>query len=266
MIKIGDFSRLCRVPVSALRYYADLGLLQPAFIDQFTGYRYYTVEQLPRLYRILALRDLGLSLEQIGTVLRESLSAEEIRGMLRLQQAQLRQQIEQEQGRLARVEARLRQIEQEGTMSSYDVVLKEVAPQLVAGIRAVIPTYGAIGALFDELYAYLGQHGAGGLAVGLDHNEEYMERDPDMEAVAYLQASVPEGGRVKVYTLPGGTVATTINKGPYEQLSQAYAALMTWMEVGGYKSVGPSRELYLHMGETPADHVTEVQIPVERKG
>lgn len=149
-------------------------------------------------------------------------------------------------------------------MSSYDVVLKEIAPQLVAGIRSVIPSYGAIGGLFDELYAYLGAHGAGGLAVGIDHNTEYMERDPEMEAAAYLEAPVPEGSRVKVYTLPGGTVASTIHKGPYEGLSQAYAALMAWLGPSGYQPVGPSRELYLHMGETPEGHVTEVQIPVSR--
>lgn len=262
MLKIGEFSRLCSVPVSALRYYADLGLLPPAQVDRLTGYRYYTAEQLPRLHRILALRGLGLSLEQIGAVLREDLSAEAIRGMLRLRRAELHQRIEEEQARLAHVEARLRQIEQEGAMSSYDVVVKELEPQLVAGIRAVIPSYGSIGPLFDELFAYLGRHGAGGLAVGIDHNEGYMERDPDMEAAAYLQAPVPEGGRVKVYTLPAATVASTIHKGPWEGLTDAYSALMAWIAPSGYEAAGPSRELYLHMAETPDGHVTEVQIPV----
>jgi DNA-binding transcriptional MerR regulator len=84
MLKIGAFSRLCRVPVFALRYYADLGLLPPAEVDPFTGYRYYTLGQLPRLHRILALRDLGLSLEQIGVMLCKPLSPEQLQGMLRL--------------------------------------------------------------------------------------------------------------------------------------------------------------------------------------
>lgn len=264
MLKIGDFSRVCRLPVSALRYYAELGLLTPIHVDPFTGYRYYTVEQLPRLHRILALRDLGLSLEQIGQVLNDGLSAEQIRGMLRLRQAELRQQVEEEQARLARVEARLRQIEQEGAMPSYDIVLKELQPQLVAAIRAVIPTYGAIGGLFDELYGHLGRHGAGGLAVGIDHNEGYMERDPDMEAAVYLQAAVPASDRVAVYELPACTAATTIHQGPYDQLSQAYAALMAWLPANGLQPAGPCRELYLQMGETPDGNVTEVQIPVVR--
>ncbi|NTU79645.1 MAG: MerR family transcriptional regulator [Chloroflexales bacterium] len=262
MIKIGDFSRMCRVPVSALRYYADLGLLPPAYVDPSTGYRYYSVAQLPRLHRILALRDLGLSLEQIGSVLRDNLPAEQIRGMLRLRQAELRQQIEEERARLARVEARLYQIEQEGTMSSYDVVVKAVEPQLVAAIRTIIPTYSAAGTLFEELYAYLGQHGSGGLPAIQDHNDEYKERDPDVEAMVYLAAPVPAGGRIKVYTLPGATVASTMHRGPYEQMGQAYAALMAWIQANGYRIAAPSRELYLQMGETPDGHVTEIQFPV----
>lgn len=263
MIKIGDFSRICQVPVSTLRYYADQGLLPPAQVDPFTGYRYYTLDQLPLLHRIVALRDLGLSLEQIGLVLREKLATTEIRGMLRLRHAELSQQIADEQARLARVAARIRQIEQEGTMSGYDVVLKEVAPQPVAGIRQIIPHYGAIGPLFDELYAYLGRHGAGGLAATIDHNEGYMERDPDMEAAVYLQGEVPASERVKVYTLPAATVASTIHKGAWEGLNAAYTALMAWIEPSGYRVVGESRELYLHMAESPDGHVTEVQIPVQ---
>ena len=106
MFKIGDFSKICRVPVSALRYHADIGLLEPAQVDKFTGYRYYSLDQLPRLNRILALKDLGLSLEQITHILRADLPAEQIRGMLRLKQAEIRQQVEEAQTQLARVEAR----------------------------------------------------------------------------------------------------------------------------------------------------------------
>lgn len=62
MIRIGLFSKLSQVPVKTLRYYNEIGLLEPAEIDSFTGYRYYSVTQLPRLNRILALKDLGLSL------------------------------------------------------------------------------------------------------------------------------------------------------------------------------------------------------------
>jgi DNA-binding transcriptional MerR regulator len=106
MFKIGDFSKLSRVSVKTLRYYDEVGLLKPIQIDRFTGYRFYSVDQLPRLNRILALKDLGFSLEQIGRLLDEELPPSELRGMLRLKQGELQQQVDEQQSRLARVEAR----------------------------------------------------------------------------------------------------------------------------------------------------------------
>src|SRR5438046_2580385 len=132
MFKIGDFSRLTKVSAKALRYYDELGLLRPACIDRFTGYRYYSAHQLPRLNRILALKDLGFSLDQIGTLLDEGLPAEQIRGMLKLKREEIRQLVAEEQARLARVEARLRQIEQEDAMPEHEVILKRLEPMTVA--------------------------------------------------------------------------------------------------------------------------------------
>ena len=83
MFKIGDFSKLIQVSVKKLRYYDEIGLLKPVQVDRFTGYRYYSFEQLPRLNRILALKDLGLSLEQIVQLLNEAVPANTIRGMFR---------------------------------------------------------------------------------------------------------------------------------------------------------------------------------------
>ena len=128
MYRIGEFSKICRVPVSALRYYSDLGLLPPVQIDPGSGYRYYEATQLPRLNRILALKDLGLSLDEIGSILNDELSAVELRGMLRLKRAEMSQAVAEQQARLARVENRLRLIEGEGNMPDYEIVLKELEP------------------------------------------------------------------------------------------------------------------------------------------
>src|SRR5512136_2701540 len=119
MLKIGDLSKLSRVSVKTLRYYDETGLLKPTQVDRFTGYRYYSFDQLPRLNRILALKDLGFALEQIAQLLSEDLPAAQLRGMLRLRQAELSQHVQDELDQLTRVEARLRQIEQEDTMSTY---------------------------------------------------------------------------------------------------------------------------------------------------
>src|SRR5690242_2411161 len=121
MFKIGEFSKLVQVSVPTLRYYDQVGLLKPALVDQETGYRYYSANQLPRLHRILALKSLGFDLAQIAAVLAEGITPEQMRGMLRLRHAQISQQLVDAQNQMKEVEARLQHIEQEERISSYDV-------------------------------------------------------------------------------------------------------------------------------------------------
>jgi predicted transcriptional regulator YdeE len=273
MLKIGDFSKLAQVSVKALRHYGRLGLLKPAWIDRFTGYRYYRPDQLPRLNRILALKELGFSLEQIRQLLRDDLSAAELRGMMRLKHAELERQVQAEQARLARVEARLRQIEREGALPDYEVVLKSVLPQRVIGIREVIPSFGDIGRLFGELRAYLqGQN------VSLDvtsptmaiyYDGEHRERGIDVEAAAPIARRLAGISRATVHELPAVEImACAVHQGDYEGLPEAYGALMAWTETSGFQMVGPNRDLYLQgpsRGLEPAQYVTEVQFPVKKK-
>jgi effector-binding domain-containing protein len=266
MLKIGEFSKLSRVSVKALRHYDEIGLLRPVRVDPFTGYRFYGHEQLPRLNRVLALRDLGFTLEQVGLMLDEGVSADQLRGMLRLRRADLVRELDAGRERLARVEARLRQIEQEGRMPAYEVVIKKVDPQLVAGVRDRLAAYGEIGRLFGELYGYLGPLGAAGLGGSLWHDGEFKESEIDGEAISFLARPVPEVERVRVYELPAATVASTVHRGAYSSIDQAYAALMGWIEANGYRLAGADREIYLQGGQDPEDpsYVTEIQQPVEK--
>src|SRR5215472_9864508 len=161
MLKIGEFAQAGQVSIATLRHYDQHNLLKPSALDPATGYRYYSLDQLPRLNRIVALKDLGFSLQQIAQILEENLPLEQLQGMFKLKQAQIQQVIETEQSRLERIAARLRQIEQEGTMPAYDIRLKQVDPILVATIRAAVspedaPRYER---LYTKLSAYLHQQG-----------------------------------------------------------------------------------------------------------
>jgi DNA-binding transcriptional MerR regulator len=120
MFKISEFARFTQASAKALRLYDELGLLKPAHVDPFTEYRYYSADQLPRLHRIIALKELGFSLEQIKPMLDERVSADQIKGMLMLKRAEAAQAMQAEQARLMRIEARLQRIELEGKMSPYD--------------------------------------------------------------------------------------------------------------------------------------------------
>ena len=131
MLKIGEFSKLSQVTIKTLHHYDEFGLLNPIHIDPSTSYRYYSVDQLPRVHRIMALKELGLSLEQIKLMVDDELPADEIRGMLTLRQAQIQQQLREEQDRLNRVAFHLRMIELEGQIPKLDVVIKAI-PEIYA--------------------------------------------------------------------------------------------------------------------------------------
>lgn len=278
VLKISEFSRLTKVPAKTLRFYDDIGLLKPASVDRFTGYRYYSAAQLPRLNRILALKGLGLSLEQIKDVLDEDLSAEQIRGMLRLKLAEIQQNLIQEQQRLAYVEAMLSQIEQENKMSEYDVIIKSVAPFKAAGIRVVAPRWDQLSVTlnhaFDELADYIRSHGAAlspnpeECGITLYHDEEWRETDIQLEAVFGITGDLAPSSRVQVYTMPSvEMMASTVHHGSFASLGSAYNALTNWIEQNGYEISGPSREInlvYERHGD-PNKYVTEIQFPVRKR-
>jgi effector-binding domain-containing protein len=274
MIRIGDFSKLSRVSVKTLRFYDEMGLLKPVEVDRFTGYRYYEFDQLPRLYRILALKDLGFSLEEISRLLEGDLPVEQMRGMLKLRQAEIRQRMEEEAARLERVELWLREIEQEDSMSKYDVVIKNIEPTKVASVRGVVPTPPDQRSLWDELMGYLHQKGTRmiGPPMAVYHDKEFKERDWDIEVVMPISDETPSDQRVQVYDLPGAEkMACVVHTGSFATIGEAYDALAKWIDQNGYQIVGPGRELNLRLPDKLGDQndpntVNEIQFPVEKVG
>jgi DNA-binding transcriptional MerR regulator len=272
MIRIGDFSKLSRVSVKTLRFYDEMGLLKPIEVDRFTGYRYYEFNQLPRLYKILALKDLGFSLEEIGRLLETELPTEQMRGMLKLRQAEIRQRVEEEAARLERVELWLRQIEQEDSVSRYDVVIKKIDPIKVASVRGVVPTPPHQRSLWDELMDFLQQKNARmiGPPMALYHDPEFKERDWDIEVVMPLEGDIAPSQRVQVYELPGAAkMACVVHTGSFATIGEAYDALARWIDQNGYQIVGPGRELNLRLPDKLGDQhdpgtVNELQYLVEK--
>lgn len=266
MLKIGDFSSLSQVSIKTLRYYDERGLLSPAHVDAQSGYRYYSASQLSRLHRILALRDLGFTLEQIAECLRDNITAEQMRGMLLLRKAEQQARVEEERDRLGRIQSRIRLIEQEKSMSQ-EVILKEVPKQWIASARETIANYPAVGKLYPRVFNAMGPNMSQmTICVALWHDPEYKESNVDAEAGVYLQSPIkaPEG--VRVYELAGCTAASFIHNGSYQRLPEAYDALLRWVASNGYQVAGPIRELYLHSSmpvrQDDESYVTEIQVPV----
>ena len=221
---------------------AFIETLKPAQIDKFTGYRYYAIEQLPRLNRILALKDLGLSLEQIGDLLKRDLPADQLRGMLTLKQAEIEQQMQAMQTQMRRVEARLKQIEREGKPSPYEVVIKSVEAQTIASCRRVVPNFDVMVdyrcEMYNALYRWLAEHDLAPQEheLAIYYNSEYVERDIDMELgtpvdrAAVQQAALPEA--LTVSDLPAvETMASVIHNGDMWDIGQAMAARFAPVEI-----------------------------------
>ncbi len=271
MIRIGDFARLSQVTIATLHHYDELGLLKPSSVDKFSGYRYYSVAQLPRLNRILALKDLGFSLDQIEVVLAGNLTADQLRAMLATRRAEVEQQVSEVQGRLRRIEARLRQIEMEDRMPDYDVVLKTTPAMLIASRKVTIPTNDQVpeylGVAYEDVYSHIRQQGAKdtGACFALWHQGSDVYTNEVAEAAVPLDRTIPTSETVAVYELPPTQVASVVHHGDFEDFTQGHTALMTWIEANGYRIVGPYREIYIkHDDKNMNDSATEIQYPVEK--
>ena len=270
MLTIGEFARLGRVSPRMLRHYDELGLLVPERAGPSSGYRLYGVRQLRRLHTIVALRDLGFSLDQIRQVLASEVPAEELRGMFRLRKAQIEQSLGEEQDRLRRVEAHIRALEWSTVM---DIVIKHTQPARVAVASASGLSHADIGAAFGRLMpavaARLATVGAKpGIGVGIyaDSGGTAAEGEITLHAGFDIgDQDVPDSEAVHVVDLPPLEVAAAVYHGPGDGILGAWEALVQWIDDSGYRLTGDCRELYHEWDDDdPSRNVMELQQPIVR--
>lgn len=273
MFRIGEFAQIAQVSTRQLRFYDQLELLRPEHTDQQSGYRYYAIRQLPRLNAILALKDLGLTLEQIGSLLEDAVSPEALRGMLLLKKTETEQAIQAEKQRLRHIESRIAQIDRQGGSAGYDVVAKSLPSQpilathhSVAGFEEAGPLVAAVAAAGQ---AALRPSGRGNLVV-------LARNDPDSDrldlTIGYLLPRARERGlTIDGFTfspqnLPAiKTAATVVRQGTNPESHAAFGAIGTWIEANGYSIAGPSREIFLEPVLEPPGFekaLVEIQFPV----
>jgi predicted transcriptional regulator YdeE/DNA-binding transcriptional MerR regulator len=285
MLKIGDFSKLAHVTVKALRHYARLGLLQPVWTDRLNGYRYYSLDQLPRLNRILALKEMGFSLYQVRELLDAELPPIRLRQLFDQKQQELHQKLEAEQTRLNRVAERLAWIEYEGCLPEYEVAIKSIPALPVISMRAMVPVLRdlpdqclSMHQMIDRWCTSAGLPTTGSWMV-LYHNPEYYERNLDIQIAVLLERQVRLRERqrskaIEMTLLPAVASMASLLQPAAGQVSEpSYTALYTWIERNRFHVSGPARELYLSDPEalqtqasgesTPGASLIEIQIPVE---
>jgi DNA-binding transcriptional MerR regulator len=254
MFQISAFARLAGISAKQLRAYDDIGLFRPVWVDPSSSYRYYSPAQLPELRRILALRQLGMPLEEI-----RALAAG---GDLRVALDRRREELERER---RRVDERLAALEiSVADDSVLDVVVRPVAVEAVAAS----PVTPRVSDAFDRLELYVRAHG------------RRAHRPPGAiadEGIIFVPVTgpVPSSEAVEYRRLPAVRVASVIHRGPYSGVAAVREALRRWVAASGLRHAGPLRTLYLQFGADPAlrlppgwtverdeEFVTELQLPV----
>ncbi|WP_420630686.1 MerR family transcriptional regulator [Candidatus Leptofilum sp.] len=274
MFRIGEFSRIAQTTIIQLRHYDQIGLFQPEYIDQFTGYRYYRATQLPDLNRILAMKDLGLTLEQIKQLVQEKVSVDELRGMLTLKKAQVEQELSETVATLRLIDARLSQIEREGGMSHDDVVIKEIPAQPFFGFRAVLPDTRKVGKITGEMRRLLPSRVSKkklGYFTAVFHANAFLYENVDVEMGFLLNDALDmtlplsSGYELIPRILPRVEMAACVVRvGGPDKAVASYANVGRWIEANGYHMGNPVREMFI-VPPSPGkfeETVCEIQIPV----
>src|SRR5579871_1500941 len=239
MFRIGEFAQIAQVSARQLRFYDQLGLLQPAHIDPQTGYRYYSIRQLPRLNSILALKELGLSLEQIAALIENTISQTELRGMLMMKRAQLERSLREEEARLRHIESRIAQIDAKGAIDGYDVVLKSTPAQPFLSLHCLCD------GMEEAIQVVRGVAEAGARQIKpvlrnklvvIAHNnrdDEKLALDIGYTLTRPTNAAVqgPNGTRLTMTELQAvDTMATIVRAGTNAESHSSFGAVGVWIE------------------------------------
>ena len=265
LVPIGRFSEMTRLSIKALRLYDQNGLLTPAHIDESSGYRYYHLGQANRAEAIRVLRSVERPLDEI----RATLDADEpelARKYLIAHRERLEDKLASQERMLAYLETLIER--KEGIMT-YDVQVTEATPQLVAAIKlhTNLKQVGEdIAAGFGAVVHAMGSAGKSPAGAPFIIFPDVIDEqtDGDIEICVPVADAMADDGDVYGREVAGATVATTMHKGPYQQVAAAYHTLTAWISEHGHDMAGPPREIYLNDPQTvPEDELlTRVEWPI----
>ncbi len=269
MYTIGQFSRICQVSAKALRHYEKIGLLIPAKVDDYNQYRYYSREQVDTVKGILFMKDLGIPLKTIKSIVEQGSQPEEIANVLEEHRSSLMEQLSTINHRLVRLAGWRKSLEARkmNDTQGYDIRLQNVQETMVYSSRKVLTDFHhelplLLRGLLEELLA------KGGVCAGAPvilYHDNFYEESFNPERVDVEAAWPVADPDLANNILPAILVAGCTYVGPYDGLENAYEAVMAWLNENGYKAQFPTREVSLNDPSTtpPEQLVTQILIPVE---
>lgn len=268
-LKIGEFSKMMQVTVKTLRYYEQKGLLLPYEVDEWTGYRYYSIYQMQRLNIIRGLQQQGFTLEEIKELLEDGEQMPSI--------DQLTQKIEETEHQLQLLIKRrsqlLKWLDSHKQIKTMEKVNIQSLPEIiVASHREIIPNYDALGALcVNKIGPEMQRLGCKcpppGYCFTIEHNKEYRSTDLDIEYCEQVEEMGKDSNIIQFKHLPAVEKALCIKHlGPYERFHESFAEAFRYMEEKGYKPVGHTRICYIDgvwNKDNPEQWLSIIQIPIE---
>lgn len=275
MYTIGEFARMAQVSRRQLRHWDDIGLLQPAKVDPKTNYRYYSATQLTALNRVVALKELGLSLDQIQRFVNDDVSLDEMQGMLLLRKAEIEQQVLAEMRRIRVIESRLKQIREQG-QHVRDVVVKEVPARKYIGVRTMSPDWESNLKQWNTIMRQLSDNTQAdryGNFMGILHCDgtatDYFEMEVGriLKASAHPPLTTRDGEPFIVREIPSYVMATYIQKGTPYEMHIGFSTIGEWAEMNDYAFAGPLHGVILnstHFQDT-TNLLVEVQFPIQKR-
>lgn len=267
LLSIGEFSKVVGITVKALRFYHDREILVPAYVEVGSGYRYYGKANLETAQIIVMLRDLGFSVEDIRSFLKEQSNDESALDYLIKRRKDVQAKLSKQRSILLKLD-RMIQGEQDRLRQSdrypTQIETRELDPMLVAGIR-MKGHYADIGNGFRKLSQSAWRHICG-KAMCLLYDEEYREDDADFEAVFPIKKPI-QGKEFSVRELQGGTAICIRHVGPYQTIGRSYGELFEYARQSNHTMLTPTREVFLKgpgllLKGNPNHYVTEIQVLV----
>jgi len=268
-LKIGEFSQMMQVTVKTLRHYEQKGLLLPDEVDEWTGYRYYSLDQMQKLQSIRDLQRLGFSLDEIKDLYDDVSHTPSVR--------QLTEKIKETEQQLKQLIARRNRLldwrdsrKEMKTMEKFSI--QSLPEIIVASHREVIPNYAAIGPMcYEKIGPEMQRLGCKcpppGYCFTIEHNKEYTPTDIDIEYCEQVEEMGQDSAIIKFKRLPAVPKALCMKHvGPYERFYESYTEAFRYMEEQGYKIAGQPRTCYIDGAwnqDDPEKWLSVIQIPIE---
>lgn len=253
MYKIGELSKLCNISVKTLRYYDAEGLLVPDEIDKFTGYRYYSASKLEDCYRIIALKELGFSLEEIRVQLTADDNAR-IAAALEEKLNELNLLIENTEKQLGKIE-NIKNGLTGGKSKMFNIIIRATDEVRVAFTRKIYAQKTDAIADIEAIKRALPKSVVGKRSVVINYETEYKEKDFDLAACVELVGSLPKDSEYQEKVVSfGASVASLVCRD--EELDNAYKAMIQQLDSTEHKVCGAYYEIYHD------DGTVELKVPV----